>query len=294
MSGITNGIVVGVDGSTGAQEALDWAVREGARRQLPVRALAVSTTAGASDAGRDIDLSRAAAGVAAGSVSRALARFPDGHDVEVDYATADGSPGHELVKASQGAALLVVGAGGTGHRHGHPLGSTVNHCLHHGHTDVAVIRPRAGMAAPARVVVGTDGSAAADRALRWAADLAQGYGSPLVVARAWTHTDVRLGHHGQPSDELAQRRWSDATREDVRRQLDTALDGRRVEATVEAPEGPPARALLELLKPDDLLVLGSRGLGGIRDLMLGSVSRACAEQAPCSVVVIRSGSSSAP
>jgi nucleotide-binding universal stress UspA family protein len=51
-------------------------------------------------------------------------------------------------------------------------------------------------------------------------------------------------------------------------------------------EGAPARVLLEEADDADLLVVGSRGLGGFRGLLLGSVSQQCSHHAPCPVVVV--------
>jgi nucleotide-binding universal stress UspA family protein len=59
-----------------------------------------------------------------------------------------------------------------------------------------------------------------------------------------------------------------------------------VEVRGELVEGPPARALLEHARTADLLVVGSRGLGGFRSLLLGSVSQQVVHHAPCPVVVV--------
>jgi nucleotide-binding universal stress UspA family protein len=51
-------------------------------------------------------------------------------------------------------------------------------------------------------------------------------------------------------------------------------------------EGAPARVLLEAASDADLLVIGSRGLGGFRGLLLGSVGQQCTHHAPCPVVIV--------
>jgi nucleotide-binding universal stress UspA family protein len=53
-------------------------------------------------------------------------------------------------------------------------------------------------------------------------------------------------------------------------------------------EGQPARVLLDEARDADLLVVGSRGLGGFRGLLLGSVSQQCAHHAACPLVIVRS------
>ncbi len=56
----------------------------------------------------------------------------------------------------------------------------------------------------------------------------------------------------------------------------------------ELAEGSAAQALLQEAGKADLLVVGSRGLGGFRGLLLGSVSQQCAQHAPCPVVIVPS------
>jgi nucleotide-binding universal stress UspA family protein len=60
-----------------------------------------------------------------------------------------------------------------------------------------------------------------------------------------------------------------------------------LDVTTEAVEGQAAAVLLHAARDADLLVVGSRGLGGFRGLLLGSVSQQCVDHAPCPVVVVR-------
>jgi nucleotide-binding universal stress UspA family protein len=52
-------------------------------------------------------------------------------------------------------------------------------------------------------------------------------------------------------------------------------------------EGPPARVLVDMSEDADLLVVGTRGMGGFRGLLLGSVSIQCVHHAHCPVTVVR-------
>ena len=54
-------------------------------------------------------------------------------------------------------------------------------------------------------------------------------------------------------------------------------------------EGQPAQILIEEAAKAELLVIGSRGRGGFRDLLLGSVSQQCAHHAHCPTVIVRTG-----
>jgi len=63
--------------------------------------------------------------------------------------------------------------------------------------------------------------------------------------------------------------------------------GGKVHVDRELVEEQAAAALTEAAKNADLLVVGTRGLGGFKELLLGSVSHQCVLHAPCPVVVIR-------
>jgi nucleotide-binding universal stress UspA family protein len=67
-----------------------------------------------------------------------------------------------------------------------------------------------------------------------------------------------------------------------------ALDAITVERTVVSDEHPSA-ALIRLAADADLLVVGSRGFGGFKGLLLGSVSQQCVQHATCPVLVVRPG-----
>jgi nucleotide-binding universal stress UspA family protein len=134
-----------------------------------------------------------------------------------------------------------------------------------------------------RVIVGVDGSEGARAALRWAAEEAERWGVPLVAVWAWEFspliiaTDVPTGI-GALSETVASR-----LREVLVAELgEDRAD--RVEALV--VEDTPVRALLDTARPGDLLVVGSRGLGGFKGLVLGSVSQQVVHHAPCPVTVV--------
>lgn len=132
-----------------------------------------------------------------------------------------------------------------------------------------------------RVVVGADGSESSRRAIRWAAEEARVRGAVLEVVHAWTLL-------GQPEDGTFDptygapqaRQWLDAELE----ALGDVFEGVEVERTVVNDLGAPA--LLDAGKRADLLVVGSRGRGGFRGLLLGSVSSQVVQHTPCAVAVI--------
>ena len=130
-----------------------------------------------------------------------------------------------------------------------------------------------------RVVVGFDGSAAALAAASWAAGEAQLRGAELVALTALDRPESR-----RPADEVAAqapRLWSEAL-----------ASGYPV--TTQHGYGDAATELVAACADGDLLVVGSRGRGPLKGLVLGSVSRACLAHAPCPVVVVRPQPEKAP
>lgn len=132
-----------------------------------------------------------------------------------------------------------------------------------------------------RVIVGADGSEGSRRAIRWAADEARIRGAVLEVVHAWTLL-------GQPDDGTFDPDYGeDQARLLLDAELDAvgdALDGVEVERTVVCDLAAPA--LIDAAKRADLLVVGSRGRGGFRGLLLGSVSSQVVHHAACAVAII--------
>ena len=139
-----------------------------------------------------------------------------------------------------------------------------------------------------RVVVGVDGSPSSRRALVFAADEAQRRAADLTVVSCFDVPDMLwLGHRAAatPLDdrlEVAQRAARKVVDEEVPDQSGLQID---VVATTTAP----TVALIDRSADADLLVVGSRGRGGFRGLVMGSVSMQCMLHAHCPVAVVRAG-----
>ncbi len=135
-----------------------------------------------------------------------------------------------------------------------------------------------------RIVVGIDASEPSLRALRWAVDEARLRGADLELVHAFPRPEL-IGMTmvvTLPSDDELR-----VASEQVLDEAVTAVGGiddvpltRRVEA------GGPASVLVDAAADADLLVLGARGLGGFRGLLLGSVTQQVIAHAPCPVVVL--------
>jgi nucleotide-binding universal stress UspA family protein len=143
----------------------------------------------------------------------------------------------------------------------------------------------AGATTP-RIVVGVDGSDNSIEALRWAARQAELTGAQLNVVTAWSYPEFPtpfgiVPELPLPHDPLA------APRVRLVEAIASALGDRpRIAVEPRVVEGPPPVVLLDAAAGAELLVVGSRGLGGMKALLLGSVSERCVRHASCPVVVI--------
>jgi nucleotide-binding universal stress UspA family protein len=136
------------------------------------------------------------------------------------------------------------------------------------------------------VLVGVDGSDDSRIALMWAAGAARELGLGLRVMQAWQYPAsavVEVGRLELPDPEKV-----DSMVEDLVQQfVDDVLGPEQSDVSVEVGRGGPALALMHAAQqPTDMIVVGSRGLGGFASLVLGSVSRQLLEHASTPVVVV--------
>jgi len=141
-----------------------------------------------------------------------------------------------------------------------------------------------------RVVVGVDGSETSRNALRWAAQEALSHDAELNVVYAWEVQGLGAGVGIAPGrraaaapDEqrgVAEQLVTDVIKEELGENPPT-----NIRPTI--GRGSAASVLLEASKSADLLVVGSRGVGGFAGLLLGSVSSKMANHATCPVVIVR-------
>jgi nucleotide-binding universal stress UspA family protein len=135
------------------------------------------------------------------------------------------------------------------------------------------------------IVVGLDGSTGARDALAFALHEAQLRSARVRVVAAWQVPGaVYAGTYGLGDPQLPSRLEQDARDNATRALADADVDG--VEVCTVVREGSPAHVLLEEAVDAELLVLGSRGLGGFRGLLLGSVSQQCTHHTPCPLVIV--------
>ncbi len=135
-----------------------------------------------------------------------------------------------------------------------------------------------------RIVVGIDGSESAADALRWAVAQAKLTGATVEAVYAWDPGPiVSLGMppmlDWEPLREAANARSHEIVAETV-----GSDSGVRIVA--KTATGHAAEVLVDRSAQADLLVVGSRGLGGLKGMVLGSVGHHCAAHAHCPVVIV--------
>ena len=144
----------------------------------------------------------------------------------------------------------------------------------------------------AGIIVGIDGSDHSRRALEWAIGEAAVRHAPLTV---FTVQQAVVGYWGSPVLYPGDADLAEQGRKIAQEETDSVLEkvlekigsgSRPSSVTVRAATGLPAEALLEAAADADMLVVGSRGAGGFKRLLMGSVSTQVTQHAPCPVVVI--------
>lgn len=133
------------------------------------------------------------------------------------------------------------------------------------------------------IVVGVDGSESSKYALKWAARLAPSLGATIHAIVAWEYPIVFNLEAGLPGA------WQpDVTAKEILNETLDTVFGKERPAGLKGSisQGHPTFVLLDASKKAEMLIVGSRGLGGFSGLLLGSVSSACAEHAKCPVLVV--------
>lgn len=138
-----SGIIVGTDGSSHSQEAVEWAMREAAIRQAPVTVMIVFQAAAGSWGGKPSypegdEPARKARAVAQEQADKALSKLAT-PPPEVEVRAVHGIPADELIKAAQDADMLVVAARGSGGFTRLLLGAVATQLSHHARCPLVIL-----------------------------------------------------------------------------------------------------------------------------------------------------------
>jgi nucleotide-binding universal stress UspA family protein len=283
-------VVVGIDGSENALQAVRWAAAEAARRNVALRVVTAfewNATAGRIGLGenpREIML-----GVSRRRLAEAVAvaeEVSGGNDVQQQLVV--GFPIPVMRDESRRAQLMVLGDRGYGGVSGLLLGSVATAMASQAECPVVLVRAEEPFEDGVRpIVVGVDGSPISEAALAFAFEAASFRNVPLVAVHAWW--DLIVDAALTPLLD-----W-DAIEADEREVLAERLAGwgaKHPDVHVErvVARDRPAHVLVEQSRRAQLLVVGSRGRGAAAGLLLGSVSHAVLHKAHCSVAVVRAAS----
>lgn len=287
-------IVVGIDGSSSALEAVSWAADQAARRRVPLRLLHTAmlpTMAYASGFATTDSFFAALDGAGRRYLADAEAEVHRTQpDLQVENSLLREHAAPALIDASRTARMLVLGSRGLGGFTGLLAGSTAVTLAAHGHCPVAVVRGTQGGDTPrARqpVIVGVDGSPASEAAVALAFEEASLRGVLLIAVHAWTDyssdVDYAMARIGLDMEQM------ETEQELVLAERLAGWQEKYPDVTVQRviARDRPARHLLEVSARGQLLVVGSRGRGGFAGLLLGSTSQALIHHAQCPLLVAR-------
>lgn len=207
-----------------------------------------------------------------------------------------GPPGLEIVRSGEeiDAGLIVVGSRGIGSLQRVLLGSASESTVHHAHCPVLVVRPQGEGEVSVlgdKILVAVDGSEEAEMAVQVATELAGATGAELHIIHA-LHVEPPMPYPYP----YAKERWEESlekakkeARVFVEEQAENAEAKTGIVAQAHFRLGLPDREIVRLGEELDagLLIMGSRGLGGFKRALMGSVSDSVVRHAHSSVLVVR-------
>ena len=295
-------IVVGFDGSESSRVALTWAMRAAKAHGLPVLVAHVGV-AGIASVGASTTLAEGSHDALMQAERRMVEEaLHEAHrevpGVTVESTIVTGLPADALLRLLDSAEMLVVGSRGLGTFTQLLVGSTSVQVATHAPCPVVVVRStdyvEPGTEA-GRVVVGVDGSDCSAEALDFAFEEASRRGCGLTALYAWEVPSFQA--YGwlstPPPDSML------ATYErQAHRTLSEALAGwtekyPEVDVRKVTSHATPVAALVAASAGAEELVVGSRGSGGFRSLLLGSVGHGVLHHAHCPVAVVHRASATA-
>lgn len=289
---MSTSIVVGYDGSPAGGAAVWWAAAEAERRQAGLRLTyalptpLLSGPMGIPAIPPPTDLLRDSAELMLADVAEQVRRR---HPLlSVDAVVTFGGAAPALLQEATTAALVVVGSRGLGELRDLAMGSVSAHVATHATCPVVVVPPRwESGRAPGGIVVGVDGSQLSLEAIEFAFEQAAARQATLTAVMAW-HDPMSTGR----KIPLPFAGDLDVLEEASAALLAESMAGHRekypdVPVRAELGRGTARDVLIAAGESAELLVVGSRGRGAFRGLLLGSTSRALVHHAPCPVAVVR-------
>lgn len=279
-------VLVGYDGSPGAEGALRWGIEEAQLRDLPLELChAWHWPYPFHPLARQVleQVESTGAAVLESGVRRA-AELAEGLQVRTHQ--TEGTAAAVVLDAARDAELVVLGSRGHGGFEELQAGSAAIQVPAHSERPVIVVRPTLPPMRQdgVRVVVGVDGSPASQAALAFAFEEAELRGGSVMALCAWWDTAALPGPNRVPFTDTA------AMRRDAEERFEGWIGPwvsryPKVPATTEFMNERPQQAVNAMAKGAVLLVLGDRGVGSVPAMPLGPVTQAALFAAPCPVAV---------
>ena len=277
-------VVIGIDGSAASSEALHWGLDYATHHKARVTLLEVADDSFLSQ--RAVFRSESQA-VSDQLLKQDIAEAQNyGFTGEINGIASVGHPVQEFERFSKDADLIVLGDHTGSKISGAFFGSRSVKIAAVSQAPVVVV-PLQPKPVTKGVVVGVDGSDAAQAAVAFAAEEASRLGVELVAVYAWM-PPLTPGLEQLWSEELIEAQQNSA--EEALAIGTAGLASRYPDLKIrrEIVQAPPIGALLTHAQGATLLVVGSRGRGSFSRLLLGSVSQGVLTDLPCPVVVTKS------
>lgn len=276
-------VVVGVTDAAGSRRAVDWAADRAAACGDRVELVSIVGGAiGVVGEGHVID---EALELTQKMLEREAARVR-AHGADVETRVGRGNPVEQLIEASTGAALLVIGSDYRGPESGPARGPHGIRIAAGAHCPVAVV-PDVDVSGRTGVVVGVDGSPVSEAAIAFAAAEADRTGEPLTAVTTWSPVAIPLGMRTYPDDYLKNMQiLAEETLAISVAGIAVMYPDMVVHRVAETSYNPDV-VINRLAARARLAVIGSHGRGPIARFILGSTSQQVLNRLATTTVVVR-------
>ena len=284
-------VVAAIDGSHRDPAVIDWAAAEARATSAPlhlVHAVDLGTPLSAyGELLTSPDIVDKVEQESVRVVTEARDRVAAAHpDLSVTTALPTGAPAGALLNAADGGQLLVVGSARKSRAERIGLGPTSLSVVAHAPCPVILVPDDAGTAGDGRIVVGIDGSEHSRLAFEYALEAAALRGQKVTTVTSWNvevENGVVVTEPGSAEWETVDKRYRTMAERTVAADREAHPE---IEVTVEVHHGRAADTLVEVARGADLLLVGSRGRGGFRGMLLGSVSQRVLSRATVPVGIL--------
>ncbi|MFW0791273.1 universal stress protein [Gordonia sp. CPCC 205333] len=283
--------VVGVDSSEASTKAVRWAAHAAAIEEADLTLVSaydasVSNYAPGLVIPQDVvDAISAEARETADAAATVAAEVAP--DLRVSTTVVEGDAAGALLEVGKDATV-VVGTRGLGSIRGLLLGSVSISVAAHHHGRSVIVEGDSALNPDGPVVVGVSDDPVSDPAVAEAYRQASLRNVKLIAVHTWSQLDADALHgYGIEPDAIA-RMSDDAVEALAERMAGYAADYPDVEVERRVLPDDPAKAVVEAAGDTaSLIIVGSRGRGGFRGLLLGSTSQKVLHHATCPVMVVR-------